>query len=44
MSIDVAQLAQPARHDALVERWNTLPAGNLDSVRASLAWTVGLIA
>jgi mRNA-degrading endonuclease toxin of MazEF toxin-antitoxin module len=43
-SLAVAQLAQPVRRDALVEKWGALPAADLDRVRASLAWTVGLIA
>jgi mRNA-degrading endonuclease toxin of MazEF toxin-antitoxin module len=43
-SLAVAQLVQPVRGAALVERWGALSTGDLDRVRASLAWTVGLIA
>lgn len=42
-SLAVAQLVQPVRGGALLEQWGILPATDLDRVRASLAWTVGLI-
>ncbi len=42
-SLAVAQLVQPVRAAALQERWGVLPPGDLDRVRASLAWTIGLV-